>query len=286
MTAFPGEWQPIEELPDDWDSLRSPTLQSLVIAWRERSLQLQGSDALEQFKEGLRQEWLSEVDLLEYLYSTDRGTTQIFLEKGIEISLPTQSSETRLAELSIPTTIEALFGFVTQERSLSAFFIRELHQVLARNQRTTWAQNPSGGLIEVPLLHGRWKTLPNNPKRPDGKITEYCPPEQVESEIERLVTMHRQHLSANVPPEIEAAWLHHRFTQTHPFQDGNGRVARMLASLIFLRSGLFPVVVKRHDRQEYIFASEEADTGNLSRLVNLFSRLQERILVKGLGLRA
>jgi len=23
------------------------------------------------------------------------------------------------------------------------------------------------------------------------------------------------------PPEIEAAWLHHRFTQIHPFQDGN-----------------------------------------------------------------
>ena len=33
--------------------------------------------------------------------------------------------------------------------------------------------------------------------------------------------------------EIEATWLHHRFTQIHPFQDGNGRVARALASLVF-----------------------------------------------------
>jgi Fic family protein len=85
---------------------------------------------------------------------------------------------------------------------------------------------------------------------------------------------------------LKAAWLHHRFTQIHPFQDGNGRVARTLASLIFIRQGLFPVVITRNDRQEYINASEAADSGNLTRLTKLFSRLQEKILIKGLGLRA
>jgi Fic family protein len=80
--------------------------------------------------------------------------------------------------------------------------------------------------------------------------------------------------------------LHHRFTQTHPFQDGNGRVARTLASLIFIRQGLFPIVITRNDRQEYINASEAADKGELTGLVNLFSRLQEKILIKGLGLRS
>lgn len=91
--------------------------------------------------------------------------------------------------------------------------------------------------------------------RPDGIVHEYCPPEQVVSEMERLVEMHNQHLEI-VAPEVEAAWLHHRFTQTHPFQDGNGRVARTLASLIFIRQGLFPIVITRSDRQEYINASE------------------------------
>lgn len=74
------------------------------------------------------------------------------------------------------------------------------------------------------------------------------------------------------------AWLHHRFTQIHPFQDGNGRVARTLASLIFIRQGLFPIVITRNDRQEYINASEAADSGDLTRLINLFSRLQEKII--------
>ena len=135
-------------------------------------------------------------------------------------------------------------------------------------------------------MHGQWKSFSNNPKRPDGIIHQYCPPEQVESEVERLVDIHNQHLEMGVPPEIEAAWLHHCFTQIHPFQDGNGRVARTLASLIFVRQGLFPIVIKSHDRDDYIRASEVADTGDLSDLINLFSRLQERILIKGLSLPA
>ncbi|MEB3218070.1 MAG: Fic family protein [Nostocales cyanobacterium 94392] len=279
-------WQPIEDLPKNWAELRSEQLQVLINAWKNRVQQLQGASVLEDFKNSLRQEWLSEVDMLEYLYSNDRGTTQIILEEGIELSIPTASSEARLAELSVPSNIQGLFSFVTQQRNLSAFYIRELHQVLTRNQKSTFAQNSLSEIIEVPLEHGKWKTFVNNPKRPDGTIHEYCPPEQVESEIGRLIAMHNQHLEIGVSPEIEAAWLHHRFTQIHPFQDGNGRVARTLASLIFIRQGLFPVVITRNERQEYINASEVADTGNLTSLVNLFSRLQEKILIKGLSLRA
>jgi Fic family protein len=278
-------WQPIEDLPENWTNLRSEQLQVLINAWKICVQRLQGSTVLEDFKDSLRQEWLSEVDMLEYLYSNDRGTTQIILEKGIELSLPTTSSEAKLAELSVPKNIEGLFTFVTKESNLSVFYIKELHQVLTRNQANTSAQDSFGNIVEIPLLHGQWKLQSNNPMRPDGIVHQYCPPEQVVSEMERLVEMHNQHLEIGVPPEVEAAWLHHRFTQTHPFQDGNGRVARTLASLIFIRQGLFPIVITRSDRQEYINASEAADTGNLTALVKLFSRLQEKILIKGLGLR-
>jgi len=279
-------WQPIEDLPKNWTDLRSSQLEVLINAWANRVEQLQGLGVLENFKNNLRREWLSEVDMLEYLYSNDRGTTQIILEEGIELSIPTANSEARLAELSVPSNIEGLFSFVTKNRNLSAFYIKELHQVLTRNQATTLAQDSLGNLREIHLVHGQWKLQSNNPKRPDGTIHEYCPPEQVASEMDRLLEIHNQHQEMDVPPEIEAAWLHHRFTQIHPFQDGNGRVARTLASLIFIRQGLFPIVITRNDRQEYIDASESADTGDLTRLVNLFSRLQEKILIKGLGLRA
>jgi Fic family protein len=209
---------------------------------------------LESFKDSLRQEWLSKVDMLEYLYSTDRGTTQTILEESIELSITTAMAPAKLAEISVPQHIQGLFSFVTQNRNLSVFYIKELHQVLTRNQLATQAQDSFGNLLQIPLVHGQWKSRSNNPRRPDGTIHEYCPPEQVASEMENLVEMHSRHQEISVPPEIQAAWLHHRFTQIHPFQDGNGRVARTLGSLIFIRQGLFPVVITQNDRQEYILA--------------------------------
>lgn len=113
---------------------------------------------------------------------------------------------------------------------------------------------------------------------------EYCPPEQVASEMDNLIQWHHQHQTRQIPPEVDAAWLHHRFTQIHPFQDGNGRVARCLASLVFIQAQWFPLVLTRDDRGAYITASEQADQGDLSNLINLFSRSQKQAFIRSLGL--
>lgn len=78
--------------------------------------------------------------------------------------------------------------------------------------------------------------------------------------------------------------MHHRFTQIHPFQDGNGRVARCLASLVFIQASWFPLVLTRDDRAIYIEALEEADQGNLSDLINLFAKSQKQAFLRSLGL--
>lgn len=100
-----------------------------------------------------------------------------------------------------------------------------------------------------------------------GSGSGIAPPEQTASEMERLVAMHLQHVDKSVPPEVEAGWIHHRFTQIHPFQDGNGRVARALATLVLLRAGLFPVVVPLDEKDAYQDHLERADAGNLQPLV-------------------
>jgi hypothetical protein len=103
-------------------------------------------------------------------------------------------------------------------------------------------------------------------------VFEYCPPEHVDREMERLVEMHLAH--ADVAPEIEAAWLHHRFVQIHPFQDGNGRVARALATLVCLRGGGFPLVVRASEKAAYIEALRAADRADLQPLVALVTTQQ------------
>lgn len=140
-----------------------------------------------------------------------------------------------------------------------------------------------GTRIKVELLRGEWKRLPNNPRRSDGSVHEYCPPEQVASEMDRLIEMYLLHENRNVPPEVEAAWLHHRFTEIHPFQDGNGRIARALATLIFLRAGWFPLVVRSANRQKYISALEYADAGDLQPLTSEIAALAKQSFVNALG---
>jgi hypothetical protein len=127
-----------------------------------------------------------------------------------------------------------------------------------------------GCIVEVELLRGDWKRLPNNPMRPDGTIHPYAPPEHTSAEMDRLLELHAAHEELGVPVEVEAAWLHHRFTQIHPFHDGNGRVARALASMLFIKDGLFPPIINRDTRIRYIDALEKADDGDLLYLIELF----------------
>ena len=102
---------------------------------------------------------------------------------------------------------------------------------------------------------GEWKTRPNNPRRPDGVVHEYCPPEQVEPEMRRFLDLYNDGIRhRNYPVNVEAAWLHHRFVRTHPFQDGNGRVSRLLMAWAYVKRSLPPPVVTAQGKLGYIVA--------------------------------
>src|SRR5262245_38287478 len=219
--------------------MRHPDVEALASVWQEQGAHFANSEALQEFNRRLSREWAIETGIIENLYTIDRGITLLLIEKGIETSLipfgTTDKSAERVVSLvrDQEEALEGLFEFVSNRRELSTSYVKELHQLFTRHQESVEAINGLGRLVEVPLLRGDWKKQPNSPTRVDGTVHEYAPPEQVASEIDRLIEYHKQHLSAGVPPEVESAWLHHRFTQIHPFQDGNGRVARALASLVF-----------------------------------------------------
>jgi Fic family protein len=285
------QWQPIEDLPLNWKTLASTELPPLVTVWDEQAERLRSSGEFKTFIERLCREIAIETGIIERLYTLDRGVTRLLIEQGINEALIPHGATDRPIKQVISliqdqeAAIEGLFDFVGGQRTLSTFYIKQLHQLLTQSQDTTEALVPSTGkIILIPLIQGDWKLQPNNPMRLDGSVHEYSPPEQVASEMDRLVKWHHQHQTQQIPPEVEAAWLHHRFTQVHPFQDGNGRVARCLASLVFIQAGWFPLVLTRDDRAAYISASELADQGNLSSLINLFSKSQKQAFIRSLGL--
>jgi Fic family protein len=79
------------------------------------------------------------------------------------------------------------------------------------------------------------------------------------------------------PVEL-AAVLHFRLVSVHPFDDGNGRVARLLMNLVLIRFGYPFAVLKRYDRRRYYDTLERADSGDSKPFVNFIARCVEESL--------
>ena len=281
------KWTPILDYENDPAALAQKELDSLAAVWETERSRLEDSEALSEFNRKLHREWAIETGLIERVYDFDRGVTELLIERGIDATLIPHGSgddPERIASMiqDHEAAIEYVFAFVKEERALSTSYIKQLHQLLTQNQETAEGRDRLGKRVRIPLLRGDYKNRPNNPTGRDGAIHEYCPPEQVASEMDRLIEMHRAH--EKIAPEVEAAWLHHRFTQIHPFQDGNGRVARALATLVLVKARRFPLVVRSKAKGDYLDALEEADRGNLYPLVSFFSEIQKREFVRALGL--
>ena len=269
--------------------MASPEMSGIKAVWQEQRNRLKGTPALTDFTEKLSREWAIETGIIEGLYDIDRGVTQTLIEQGFRAELLTHGTTNRPREFVLKLindqkdALDGVFDFVKQTRILSTSWIKELHAALLRSQEVTEAIDALGRHVEVPLIRGNWKTQPNSPIR-EGITYAYCSPEQVSSEMERLISMHEAHRESGIPLEIQVAWLHHRFTQIHPFQDGNGRVARALASLVLVQEGLFPFIVTRDHRVTYLDSLEAADDGSLGPLIDLVVNLQKRQFVKAVAL--
>ena len=120
---------------------------------------------------------------------------------------------------------------------------------------------------------GKWRTL-------EVQVGNHVPPGP--ARIPNLMYQFSEELdfrlkSAKNRAELEdtLAWLHHRFVWIHPFNNGNGRTARLLLNAAALLNGYRPLQLYHREgesRKIYIEAIRQADTGDLSALRSLISK--------------
>ena len=80
----------------------------------------------------------------------------------------------------------------------------------------------------------------------------------------------------DVPDTPETAFTaHRRLVDIHPFNDGNGRTARLLMNLILIRAGYPPIAIRPEDRLSYTRALQQSQAGEGSEDFNrlLYERL-------------
>jgi len=292
MSEFvPFKWSHIVDLPSDWSStLRNSQTEALADTWNEQQDELRERGSYKFFLEKLKRQWSIETGVIEGAYAISEGATRTLIEKGLDAALISHG-ETSEDPISVVSkiqdhhrAIEGLYDFVSGNRDLTLFYIKELHSVLMNNQRTYLGRDQFGNMQPRELPIGVWKSLPNDVEHPDGGRFEFCPPEHVQSEMESLLMMHNQHIADGVPADVQAAWLHHRFAVIHPFTDGNGRVARCLATLVLLKAHWLPLVITRTDRSDYIAALRAADAGDLKCLVDFIGTLQRKAIREAISL--
>lgn len=280
LPVIAHEWRRITDLPENWRDLRRHDLHAVHRQWVEDRSLIRDSSKIEVFRDRLHMLWAIETGIIERLYPPpDRGVTIQIAQAGLEAlgqfhARGLISADARALIADQRAALEMVMDHVGGQRELTASYIKDLHQQLTRSQDTCNVEDQFGNPMKVKLQKGEWKKQPNSPLRPDGSIHEYCPPEFVQDEIDQLLAWHKEHETVDVYPEVEAAWLHHRFAQIHPFQDGNGRVARALTVAVFLKADHLALVVRDAQRDSYLDALEDADDGDLKPLVDLFADRQ------------
>lgn len=286
------KWQPITALPGKFD-YDFAEIDSLRRRWLDIKLKREAfnPNVYTTFLDRLIRSWAIETGIIEGLYTLDRGVTETLVIRGISADLIDQGA-TNKDPHELTAMLEdhqsAAFGVYAEIREgnpLTRSAIRQIHAVLTNSQPTYTVVDQFGNRFETQLHHGAFKTMPNNPTRPDCTTHEYCPPEHVDSELDNLLAWygHYTQRAHRYHPLLTAAWLHHRFTQIHPFEDGNGRVVRTLLTWHLVRENYLPVVVNRDIRADYIEALETADNGDLVPLVDLLVSLQKKTILSALA---
>jgi Fic family protein len=134
--------------------------------------------------------------------------------------------------------------------------------LLLRGVEFTPAKNARGERVHKKAHPGVYKVQPNHVEQADGTVHHYVEPLHVPTEMADLLAWINRMIDQLHPIHV-AAVAHYNMVRIHPFDDGNGRGARILMNLILLHKGYFPAVVRLETKPAYLLALGQADRGDL-----------------------
>ncbi|MCU7616990.1 Fic family protein [Chryseobacterium sp. PBS4-4] len=156
------------------------------------------------------------------------------------------------------------------ERPLSENQIKELNEIILVKPFWKDAITNEGQQTRRQIKIGNYKEFPNSVILSNGEIFDYALPSETPRLMGELIDWYR-HEEYVLNPVTLAAMLHYKFVRIHPFDDGNGRIARLLLNYVLLKFGFPPVVIKSSDKQNYLRALHIADLGDYTAFINYIS---------------
>jgi Fic family protein len=147
-----------------------------------------------------------------------------------------------------------------RNKPLTQNFIRQLHQTLLREDYEVYRKLPGGEYTSYVVHAGQYKTRSNSVSTRTGERFDYASPEETPSLMSDLVDWYNKaEQKGELSPVELAALFHYRYIRIHPFEDGNGRIVRMLANFILSRHNYPMIVVRSRKKSEYLDALSATD---------------------------
>ena len=149
-----------------------------------------------------------------------------------------------------------------KDMPLTQNFIRTLHKTLLREDYTVYRNLPGGVQTSYVIHAGQYKTRSNSVITRYGDRFEYASPEETPSLMADLVDWYNvAEKEGKLSPVELAALFHYRYIRIHPFEDGNGRIARLMVNFILARHDYPMIVVRSRKKSEYLEALHQTDVG-------------------------
>lgn len=210
---------------------------------------------------------LDQKFMLEFNYNSNHiegntltyGQTEMLLMFGkvVDSANMKDLEEMKASNVGLKMVKEAALD---KEQPLTEYFIRTLHQTLLREDYTVYRQLPDGTNTSYVVHAGQYKTRPNSVITPTGERFEYASPEETPALMTDLLQWYNQTEAEGTMTPIELASLfHYRYIRIHPFEDGNGRISRLIVNYILYRHGYPMIVVKSADKNNYLTALNRCD---------------------------
>lgn len=147
------------------------------------------------------------------------------------------------------------------ERPLTEQQIKNLNGVILVRPFWKDAITQDGQNTRRLIRVGDYKEFPNSVRLSNGELFEYASPIETPILMQELIDWYRDE-GKSLHPVTLAAMLHYKFVRIHPFDDGNGWLARLLMNYVLLSNNLPPVIIKSNDKVNYLRALNRPDAGD------------------------
>jgi len=242
--------------------------------WERYNSSIQGrpeitTAVLKRAREAVKRAAALDTGAIEGLYEVDRGFTYTvaFETTAWEVELAQKGERVRSLFEAQLHAYDFVLTLATGGEPISEASIRELHKVVCGAQET-YRVMTAVGPQEQALPKGQYKSLPNHVRTRKGTDHSYSPVDVTPQEMARLVQELRSDAFLAAHPVQQAAYAHYALVVIHPFADGNGRVARALASAFTYKAISMPIVILSEQKDTYLDALGDADEGNYQRFVD------------------